>query len=92
MITDIHVGFCSVCGIIRKDAVINGKRVPITNCPCTAALFHVAGCDYLRMCGSYIDLAYCEQHKLFPCEECDCTCNKENSDGTAQETMEATKS
>ena len=73
---EIDVGFCSVCGIIREDAILpDGRRVPVTDCACSAILHHKQRCLYLKLAGSPIDIGGCERHGRFPCEACDCTCD-----------------
>jgi hypothetical protein len=65
------IGFCSVCGIIRKDV----EGVPVTDCICTAKMNHADDCMYVKAVSMWISLGmYCEKHGQDPCEECDCTC------------------
>lgn len=71
----IQVGFCETCGIIREDVVgLSGTRIPITDCGCTARLFHREHCLYVEAASSPIDVGGCSAHGNFPCEMCDCTC------------------
>lgn len=72
------IGFCEKCGIVREDGVVAGRRVAVTDCPCTAVVYgHAESCGYTKLCGSPVTLDGCAAHGRFPCEGCDCTCEKQ---------------
>ena len=69
--TDIVVGFCAKCDIVRQD--IDG--VPFNECKCLAEKSgHTKECAYFRAISCWVTID-CEEHEDHPCEICDaCDC------------------